>query len=217
MAVHVYCYSGVVPRQVDHEQRRCEIIYAVWAVIAERGIEAVTMRGVAGEAGVSVGRIQHYFPSKEELVRAACRAMVEGAYQRFQAQTADADPLSALRELVTHVIPADDAFRVGTAVWYSFVAKSIDDPAIARILSEAKRAAAELAVQLLKEAKGQGRLQTHLDEEGVARQLLTMADGLAMAVLIGHLSAAEGLAVIAHFMSSITKDDYTDRGRLTRS
>ena len=45
------------------EQRRTAIIHAVWQVIAERGMGAVTMRTVAAAAGVSVGRIQYWFLS----------------------------------------------------------------------------------------------------------------------------------------------------------
>lgn len=196
-----------MPRQVNHGQRRREIVYAVWAVIAEHGIKALTMRAVADEAKVSVGRIQHYFQSKDELVRAACRAMVEGADQRYGERTTAADPLSALRELVTHAIPTDDALRVGTAVWYSYVAKSLDDPDIARILGEAKQGAFEFAVQLLKDAKDRGQLRGNIDNVTAARQLLSMADGLSMAVLIGQLAAAEALNVLTQFFSTITEAD----------
>lgn len=199
-----------MPRRVDHEQRRREIVYAVWAVIAEHGIEAVTMRAVADEAEVSVGRIQYYFSSKEDLVRASCQAMVEGADRRYGERTEDIDPLSALRELVTHVIPAADVFRVGTAVWYSFVAKSLDDLAIAGVLSEAKRGATELAVQLLKDAKERRQVRGDLEEVAVARQLLSMADGLAVAVLIGQLGAAEALGVLNQFFFSVTASSATE-------
>jgi len=68
-----------MPKIVDPEQRRTEIIHGLWAVIYERGIHAVTYQAVAQAAGVSVGRIQHYFDSKQDLVHAGCRAMVEGA------------------------------------------------------------------------------------------------------------------------------------------
>lgn len=58
------------------------------------------------------------------------------------------------------------------------------------------------------DAKERRQIRGDMEEVTVARQLLSMADGVAVAVLIGHLSAAEGSAVIAEFMSSITKDDY---------
>ena len=48
-----------MPKIVDPEQRRTEIIHGLWAVIYEHGIHAVTYQAVAQAAGVSVGRIQH--------------------------------------------------------------------------------------------------------------------------------------------------------------
>ena len=75
IAIQLYCEG--MPKIVDPEQRRTEIIHGLWAVIYERGIHAVTYQAVAQAAGVSVGRIQHYFDSKQDLVHAGCRAMVE--------------------------------------------------------------------------------------------------------------------------------------------
>ena len=42
-----------MPKIVDHAQRRTEIIHALWAVIYERGIHAVTYQAVAE---VEIGR-----------------------------------------------------------------------------------------------------------------------------------------------------------------
>ena len=50
-----------MPKVVDHDQRRAEIIGALWEVIGERGTEGASLMTVARAAGVSVGRIQHYF------------------------------------------------------------------------------------------------------------------------------------------------------------
>src|SRR5690625_2815459 len=70
-----YCKVARMPRIVDHAARRTEIVYALWAVIHEKGLDSVSFRAVAEAAGVSIGRIQHYFASKEELKigRASCR------------------------------------------------------------------------------------------------------------------------------------------------
>ena len=77
-----------MPRQVDHQQRRTEIAYAVWAVIAEDGLDAVSLRRVAAEAGISLGRVQHYFDSKEELLRHSCRTVIDISASSFAERTA---------------------------------------------------------------------------------------------------------------------------------
>ena len=57
-----------VPKKVDHAQRRREISAAVVRLAARRGLQGVSFREVAAEAGVSVSLVQHYFGTKENLL-----------------------------------------------------------------------------------------------------------------------------------------------------
>jgi AcrR family transcriptional regulator len=57
-------------------------------LIAERGYEATTLRDIAKEAGVSVGLLYRYFPSKQAVVLALYDEL-SGNYER---QTADMQP-----------------------------------------------------------------------------------------------------------------------------
>lgn len=66
----------MTPKIVDKEQRRSELAAAALQVMAERGLEAVSISQVAAAAGVSKGTIYLYFESKTELVIAAARAWV---------------------------------------------------------------------------------------------------------------------------------------------
>lgn len=177
-----------MPRQVDHTQRRTEIVHAVWALLAEGGIEAVTFRRVAAEAGVSVGRVQHYFESRTDLIHTSARAMIEGAGARHEAL--QDSPAEALRHAVVHVIPNTPTARVGASVWLSLTAASVADAGLARILTEAKRGqqadVASLIVALHGTAPDAATTQ--------ARSLIGLADGLAQRVLVGDLTAGEALA-----------------------
>lgn len=170
----------------DHAAKRAEILHAVWAVIARRGIAAVSVRSVAAEAGVSAGRVQHYFASKDDLVRASAREMV-GAAERFHAETvAGATPEEELWHVLAHAFPVAERARAGTSVFYSYVAAGVADPEIAGVLAEAKSGAEAEAARLLAEcAPGVA------DPVAAARILLAAADGLTLRVLVGDLTAAQ--------------------------
>jgi AcrR family transcriptional regulator len=58
------------PRQERSRQLVRELLDAAAALLAERGYDALTTRRVAERAGVSVGSLYQYFPSKESLVHA---------------------------------------------------------------------------------------------------------------------------------------------------
>ena len=44
-----------MPKEVDHNERREELLEAVWRVIARDGMEGTTIRGIAKESGWSTG------------------------------------------------------------------------------------------------------------------------------------------------------------------
>lgn len=178
-----------MPKVVDHEERRLQIAHGLWQVISERGIEGVTYQRVAEAAKVSVGRIQHYFDSKEELVLAGCQAMVDQAEARYNSD-AD-DPWDALFELLSEPIPQSAQFRLGAAVWYAYMARGVVDPAIGEIVGEATRGTVEEAKQLLTDAH-----IPHTIAPRLATRLVSLSNGLTQRVLIGATPAYEALGLI---------------------
>jgi AcrR family transcriptional regulator len=191
-----------MPRVVDHEERRREIVFALWLVIALHGIEGVSLRQVAAEAGVSMGRIQHYFGTKDALVLAGCTALVDSAYGGYL-ETADAAPRDRLLHVVGQQIPRDDAGRMGVSVWYAYVAKSINHAAVRQVLAEARRGAEDECVRLIRADGGTdggsgGSDGAAGDDAALtqARRLLALADGLTLRVLVRDLEPAEALSML---------------------
>ena len=65
-------------RRESEETRREALIAATQALMAEGGSAAATVRAIADRAGVTPGLIRHYFGSKDDLSRAAYRALMDG-------------------------------------------------------------------------------------------------------------------------------------------
>ncbi|MDA0338566.1 MAG: TetR family transcriptional regulator [Proteobacteria bacterium] len=57
-----------MPIVVDHDERRDFIAKVVKQVVAEHGMDAVTIRNVAREAGFKSALISHYFKDKQEML-----------------------------------------------------------------------------------------------------------------------------------------------------
>lgn len=66
-----------MPKKVDHDLRRHEIIGSVWRLIADEGIDAVTTRRIAEATGYSNGLPHYYFPGKDSVITEAYRYVVE--------------------------------------------------------------------------------------------------------------------------------------------
>jgi AcrR family transcriptional regulator len=56
-----------MPKIVNHDQYRKELLSKCFDLFAEKGYSALTMREIAKELRVSTGTLYHYFPSKKDL------------------------------------------------------------------------------------------------------------------------------------------------------
>ena len=56
-----------MPKIVDHDQYRKELLSKCFDLFAEKGYGSITMRQIAQGLGVSTGTLYHYFPSKKAL------------------------------------------------------------------------------------------------------------------------------------------------------
>lgn len=65
-----------MPKIVDHEQYRKELLHKSFDLFAEKGY-AITMRQIAQGLNVSTGTLYHYFPSKEALFEQLVIALAE--------------------------------------------------------------------------------------------------------------------------------------------
>lgn len=159
--------------------KRAEIVRGVWAVIAQQGLAAVSVRSVATAAGVSPGRVQHYFTTKTELVRASVEAMLDGAVDANPQALADpADPRT-LWSLLTHAIEPAASSRAGASIYFNFVAASVSDPWIGSQLAQARGGVVD-EVEACLQAQG-----VEAEVRGAALELTLLAEGATQAVFLG--------------------------------
>ena len=59
-----------MPKIVDHDKRRLEILNSAVSLFASSGYHGVSVRQIAKSIGMTTGMLYHYFPSKPELFTA---------------------------------------------------------------------------------------------------------------------------------------------------
>lgn len=120
-----------MPKVVDHEARRRELIEASWAVIAAEGLEGVTMRKIAAAAGCTTGRLTHYFKDREALILAALRAINDVTGERVRKYLRENDGKESLIEAAAEALPLDGQRLAEWKVWLAFWAAAATDPDLA--------------------------------------------------------------------------------------
>lgn len=144
-----------MPKVVDHDMRRAEMVQATWHVIAEEGLQAATVRRIAEAADCTTGRITHYFETKDEVLVAALRAVHRAAATRMIVHIAGDDPRKALRSVLLEALPLDEERQLEWRVWLAFWGRAATD---AELRLEQERRYAEwraLLDQLLQRAHPQ--------------------------------------------------------------
>lgn len=170
-----------MPKIVDHDERRSELAAAVWRLASREGLEAVTVRRVAAEAGWSTGALVHYFRDKEQLIRFAFELTADRVARRIEAAAATlSDPLELARTMVVEGLPLDRDRRSEVRLWFAFLGLALTRPALARAQRDAYRAWRRLLAEALSQAQERGDVAADLDCEREAAALIALADGLAV-------------------------------------
>ncbi|RKT82088.1 DNA-binding transcriptional regulator YbjK [Saccharopolyspora antimicrobica] len=129
------------------------IARAAIAVVAERGVDKLTHRAVAAQAGVPLGSTTYYFATLDDLLASALRqaAADDVAHLREWAQGLNGDLAVALTDLVLHYLgPA----RAQTAVEHQLYIAALHKPALHGASQEWDSALAELFASLVDPATG---------------------------------------------------------------
>src|ERR687896_126363 len=111
-----------VPKLVDHEQRREQLAAALWRLVMREGIEAVSVRRVAAEAGCSTGSLRHYFETRSELLAFAMELVVERVSARVAAPPAGLDRRAIAEWVPQQVLPVDPERRAEAQGWLALPA-----------------------------------------------------------------------------------------------
>ncbi|MHA6627910.1 TetR/AcrR family transcriptional regulator [Pseudonocardia sichuanensis] len=194
-----------MPKKVDHEAQRRRIAEALWRVVGRGGFEAVSMRDVAAEAGLSSA--QHYFAGKDEMLRYALEHMVEGAARRIRDRVAsagrNASPGAVLKDVLTEVLLSEEQYRDQARVWAGYVGKAAVESQAARLYRGVYTELGDIVAGLLLAAREAGEAPADLDPRGAAISLLALADGLTLHVLVGLRSHEEALAALTAHLDGL--------------
>jgi AcrR family transcriptional regulator len=123
-------------RRTKGAERELSVVTAAAELIAEDGLTQLRMADVADRAGMSVGHVTYYFPSKTGLLVRAIQLSEESFQQQVrQALLAHEDPwdrLTVLIELAGASGPSDP----GWLLWFEVWASAAVDPELAEVQRE---------------------------------------------------------------------------------
>lgn len=180
-----------MPRTVDRRERRELLADALMRLAAQQGLEAVSLRHVAAEAGVSTGMVQHYFRTKDEMMAFAFEMVTDRIRARSQAAAAPETPRELVRGLLLEILPLDETRRLENHVVLAFLAYAAVKPSIA---AGSRTSAGGMRVFLADQLRAAG--VDGVDPDRGAAGLLALVDGLGLQLLLRRYAEEDAVAVL---------------------
>ena len=173
-----------MPKLVDREQRRQEILEVTWRLMATRGADAATMREIAREAGYANGALAYYFANKDELVEAAYVHVFEQTNDRIRTAVAGKRGVAALRAFLVEVVPTTEVTRLEARIVLPFWNRTVTDERLARLNDAAMQRWRRDIRELLRQGREDGDVTVATADDVLADQLLALALGLQVLALL---------------------------------
>src|SRR5689334_5784230 len=170
-----------MPVFVDREERRQKVVAVASRLIAEAGLEAVTVRDVALAAECSTAIVSHYFHNKKELLFLTYQASIDRATER--ADVAVGPDGTDLRGFLSQIMPLDEERLIEWKIWVAFWAKAVSDPEIAMAQRDCVRRTRGNILKVLTALHDRGALVERLDLREEAKRLLVLIMGMAVQVM----------------------------------
>ena len=158
---------------MDRDARKAQLAQAVWQVVLDQGVSAVSVRTVAERAGVAVGSLRHVFPTRSELVRFSAELMMQRVTERLLATAARDEPYEYALAIIENVLPLDPDRRAEYEVNLALLAERAAVPGLQQVSIDAQRQLAELCARLVE------ILTDRPHAPLLARRLHALIDGLA--------------------------------------
>jgi len=167
-----------LPKIVDWDARRDEILSATWRVIARDGLARATIRAIAREARCSPGILAHYFDDKADILGSALLMSHRRVAARMDAGTAGLSGLEALEVVMLEALPLDERRDLEAQIEISFWGRALGTAELRELQhTEFDHLCARLR-RHLQEAGDRGELAGSVDIGLATHQLVVLIDGL---------------------------------------
>ena len=180
-----------MPRLIDHTEREIAVAEAAWRVTAREGVRAVSVRGVAAEAGLATASLRRAFPTQASLLAYCLDLARRRAAGRIAALEQVTDPGSALAVLV-ELLPLDAERRLEAEVQLALGTAALTDPALRPAADAAHEDVATACRHVVRALVPHG---APADELRATAHLHALLDGLALHLVHRPPDAPTGWAV----------------------
>jgi AcrR family transcriptional regulator len=193
-------------RRKDQAARRGQLVSATIELIADHGIEELTLAAIADRVGVSHRLVAYYYADLESLVNEAHQAAAERYYwERLRALDESADPAQRLSQLIRSGLPGQQDRRLSQVLNELSVSASRSQ-AHARLMTRLFDREVSLYVSVLADGEAGGAFRLSQPALTIARNLVALEDayGFHLLATSSSVDTAAALDALAGYARTAT-------------
>jgi AcrR family transcriptional regulator len=187
-------------RKSNADQRRNEIVWALYDCLAEQGHEKVTIKAIAARAGLPSGVIHYYFTCKEDIVSGLAQALVDRYSQTLDSRLAEEQPGSGAIGVAVDFMVDELIFnRSLDRVFFNLIQMAFEREPLHQVMTEMFRAYRRRLVEVLTTAGiGHG-------SPTIGTAMVALAEGFALQWMIepGALTKKEVRSALVRMIGEI--------------
>jgi AcrR family transcriptional regulator len=178
----------VSPTSTDRAERRRELTEVAARVIARKGYAAARLSDVADEAGVSIGLLQHYFRSRDALMREAFSLVWSHQLDELASiVSTDAPAVVRLDSVLEWLFPDDPRSAVAeSSLTLEYWMTATRDPELRKESQTIYLRWRETLQGLFEDGAASGEFHPRVPLDEAADGMLALIEGLMIRLLLRH-------------------------------
>lgn len=178
---------------------------AAVTVVARDGFDALSVRSVAREAGVSGGAVQHHFATRAGLLLAAFAHTVDTMSGRLAAMRHEGTVQETLGRLCEQALPLDEERRREAIVWITLSAAAASHPDLAAAHRRGLELFTALLAGIIEAGRARGEVSGSVSPGPAAAVLVAVVDGLTLQGIVqqGEDPPADLLAIVGYAVDAL--------------
>lgn len=196
-----------MPKLIDFTDRKQFIAQATWKIMLEEGVESVSARNIAKEAGLSLGALRYYFPSQDELMLYAeslvFERLTEKTSEVFQTELS---PQEKIIEVLMAFLPEKDEQTLETKVRLLFKLHGANKR---KTYQEQQDAALQAIKNIMSNLILLNLLKKGIDVPLETERMICLLDGMVLDTMIRPEKASDEQQrkMIVHHLNAICKEE----------
>lgn len=190
-----------MPKIVDADQRRKQLITASFRLIETGGVDALSFRNLATESGLNIGSVRNSFPTQRDLLAAAAEEVGRRMDARLARHDLSGTPgthdVESAVDLLCELLPIDPARTTESIVLGEFMMAARTHPAFRTVTERMARDMHDVVCSTIRSLGVPDQ-----DVERTATAVRALMVGMTFDVSTGHGGppAAELPSVLAGFL-----------------